>query len=363
MSRTKEYIGFGGLVLGIFYCWILLDSTFQNMNFLTEGAPLYSWYFVARSAFSLGLALVSVIFFNQCRESSVLDLTSDGDAKFRIVAAWIAVLCVLISGFMIMFNPPLFNALSLEDSVFEDITAALLLLSSGYLIALVFISTPKLQRWSVRSVLILSLAFVFFLIGMEEISWMQRIFDVATPSWLQENNYQYELNLHNVATASTENLFYACGFVLLALYPFVSYGSSIWKHFNAAAFLVPSRYIVVLGALTTVFSYEMWNILWIQVAYFLGLAIIFLLGRNALHRGRNADFVLFSVAFITLIVVQFIDLSFGSLMVRRWDDTEFKELIIAFGLAVYAYEIGQKVRALKSAPSVSQASSKIRHSF
>ena len=179
---------------------------------------------------------------------------------------------------------------------------------------------------------------------MEEISWMQRIFKVATPSWFQENNIQKELNLHNLATSTSENLFYAGSFVLLVIYPVISYGSSIWKNAMSLAFLVPSRYVVVIGALSTTFSYEMWNIFWMQIAFFLALAILFEFARHAARLRNWADSGLFTAAFFTLFFVQIIDLSFGSAMIRHWDDTEFKELIIAIGLCYYAFEIGFKIR-------------------
>ena len=41
-------------------------------------------------------------------------------------------------------------------------------------------------------------ALVAFLIAMEEISWGQRIFNIETPGFFFTNNYQGELNLHNL---------------------------------------------------------------------------------------------------------------------------------------------------------------------
>ena len=42
------------------------------------------------------------------------------------------------------------------------------------------------------------LSIVFFLIAGEEISWGQRIFDLATPDYLSSVNEQDELNFHNI---------------------------------------------------------------------------------------------------------------------------------------------------------------------
>jgi hypothetical protein len=40
-----------------------------------------------------------------------------------------------------------------------------------------------------------------FLVAMEEISWGQRVFGYRPPAYFLENNYQQELNLHNVMSA------------------------------------------------------------------------------------------------------------------------------------------------------------------
>ena len=48
----------------------------------------------------------------------------------------------------------------------------------------------------------LALAIVFFLGGMEEISWGQRIFDWGTPAAIKEVNFQDETTLHNVNFAN-----------------------------------------------------------------------------------------------------------------------------------------------------------------
>ncbi len=47
-------------------------------------------------------------------------------------------------------------------------------------------------------ILYLVLAVGLFLISMEEISWGQRIFNIETPEYFQQHNYQGELTVHNL---------------------------------------------------------------------------------------------------------------------------------------------------------------------
>ncbi len=118
---------------------------------------------------------------------------------------------------------------------------------------------------------------------------------------------------------------------------------------STIAYFVPSRFVVVIGALSTTFSYEMWNIFWMQVAYFASLAILFEFSRNAAKQMQWREYYFFVTAFIALVVIHLIDLGSGADMIRRWDDTELKELILAIGLCYYAVEIYLKNRTPSAA--------------
>jgi len=66
-----------------------------------------------------------------------------------------------------------------------------------------------------------SFSLVLFVVGMEEISWMQRVFSLSTPDALLGLNKQQELNLHNISTGFSELLYYTGSFALLTLAPFI----------------------------------------------------------------------------------------------------------------------------------------------
>ena len=56
------------------------------------------------------------------------------------------------------------------------------------------------------------------------------------------------------------------------------------------------------------------------------------------------EYYFFVTAFIALVVIHLVDFGSGADMIRRWDDTELKELILAIGLCYYAVEIYLKNR-------------------
>src|SRR5690606_27651640 len=88
---------------------------------------------------------------------------------------------------------------------------------------LVLLLTAWLQPPPLRTRLAFFVAAaILILIGLEEVSWFQRLADVPTPDWLVDLNHQHELNLHNVATGESENLFYMGAFALCVLGRFSS---------------------------------------------------------------------------------------------------------------------------------------------
>lgn len=83
-----------------------------------------------------------------------------------------------------------------EDGAFETLTAAFLFLASG----LAHLLATELRSLGRRKLAVLFWvgAGLFFVVGMEEISWGQRLLLLKTPEGLSKVNVQGELNLHNV---------------------------------------------------------------------------------------------------------------------------------------------------------------------
>jgi len=88
-----------------------------------------------------------------------------------------------------------------EDGFMENLTAGFALAAS----VILMIAARGLTRGS--RILVLALALASFFFGMEEISWGQRIFGVATPEVLVEANHQGELNLHNFLSPRQVHLY------------------------------------------------------------------------------------------------------------------------------------------------------------
>lgn len=111
-------------------------------------------------------------------------------------AAANALVLVLILGFGALHaaNPDLYYQHVQEDQPLEWVTFW------AFIVAAVFFGRAALldrraERWPW---FLAGLAAFCAVVALEEISWGQRLFGYETPRYFLENNYQKELNLHNV---------------------------------------------------------------------------------------------------------------------------------------------------------------------
>ncbi|MDA0988768.1 MAG: hypothetical protein O2783_06525 [Chloroflexi bacterium] len=103
-------------------------------------------------------------------------------------------------------------SLTLEDGIFENLTAVFYVAGSLFCF-MGFITNRRRGPWPVRYFL-LGWASLLFFLGMEEISWRQRVFDVETPEFFASRNLQNETNLHNISSLDFNRLFYSSVFLL-----------------------------------------------------------------------------------------------------------------------------------------------------
>ena len=96
-----------------------------------------------------------------------------------------------------------------EDSVVEWLT--FLCYSIACLISFTISIAYYRKKRTLFCTMYMMLATGFAFIAMEEISWGQRIFNVATPDILAKYNYQEEMNLHNTDWFPLHTLFLIVG--------------------------------------------------------------------------------------------------------------------------------------------------------
>lgn len=87
-------------------------------------------------------------------------------------------------------NSPLLNVICQEDGPIEN-TQAVLYFLAGLGFILIYVR-------NLRNLWYLALSLLLFALAGEEISWGQRIFDIAAPAWEMKHNVQAETNIHNI---------------------------------------------------------------------------------------------------------------------------------------------------------------------
>lgn len=96
-----------------------------------------------------------------------------------------------------------------EDGIIE-ISSAVFYFIASTICLLIFLKTSSPDKIyflkTRRNYFILILGIFFFFCFGEEISWGQRIFDISPTDFMIKNNYQQEMNLHNLTLLKPDNI-------------------------------------------------------------------------------------------------------------------------------------------------------------
>lgn len=143
-----------------------------------------------------------------------------------------------------------------EDGVIEELSALLLLVASAVSLWVAWRVGPKDRRFPMH----LFLAFLFFVMCGEEISWGQRYIGLETPEALAAVNVQGEINFHNMFGYFFDHMFIAAFFAWMVLVPLAAAYSRFFRRvfwtvglpvgsfgLAAGAFLIYAVFFLLLG--------------------------------------------------------------------------------------------------------------------
>jgi hypothetical protein len=244
---------------------LAFDKYYWKVGILTEGWPDFSLGFSIRSIvifISVFAIFYSLTKWNHEKLNHIIKDEWNIE-RWSIVGLFIVSLVFL---FMFFFTTSAFSAYSKEDSVVEW-GSFIFLIFSSLLFILSFIAGQKNSRNSkLLKWMLLLPAFAFFVMGMEEISWFQRVVEFNTPE-LAINNMQNEFNLHNFATSKVENAYYFSAFLFLVVLPYFRNLFPTFLNDDRIEVLVPRPFISILGAFACAYNFDMWNIIFTQISF------------------------------------------------------------------------------------------------
>ncbi|MBC7986510.1 MAG: hypothetical protein H7X93_07550 [Sphingomonadaceae bacterium] len=312
-----------------------------------EEAPLFSPYHWARIGLTLIMSVALVRALTGSASAAGRPMTS-GEIGF----AGAVLLSALAATGVMVADPAAFAAFAREDFLLEWGSALLLFVAAGLFLADLW------RRWRApghrSAAALLGLALVagfaglFFVMGMEEISWMQRVFGFATPGALAEANWQGEFNLHNFQTGLTELALYTGAGVLLVFLPLLVEFAPGWRPFAWSRDFLPDRTVAAVGAPIAIFTYGQWNLVPLQLVSMVTVIAMVVWARDARRREAWGEAMLFAALGVFVALGQIVFLIAGDRMIEIFDATEWKEFYIALGLAWFAWRARGRSRRLGS---------------
>jgi hypothetical protein len=307
------------------------EAGWLDLPLVREGPPGFAAYQLLQTAFALSVSglLVAALVAARARPSP---FEVERCSRAQLVAGLAALAAAAAATGYFLVDPAGFHAFAQEDRPLEW-SSALLLLGAGGLLAV-----RALNGRRDRTTLLLAggLCLALFVVGMEEISWGQRLFGFSTPEKLAEMNWQSEFNFHNVQTDLSETVYYFGAGVFLILLPLLRDLLPASLAGRGPLALAPHRSVALVGAPIAIFNYGHWNLLPVQLSIVLALWALLAWARGAAWRGDRGEQAAFLAAAGAVLAGQLLFLAYGSTMADLPDATEYKEFFIALGFAWYA---------------------------
>ena len=313
-------------ILGAFLFLVVLEMVFwagdrQPFPSVISGSILYP----------VGLALLAYV---------LVFRGTDHYANFKVFLAAFSGAAGVATLFLLSKRPLLFDTMAAEDGFIENLSAAALFVGAAVFL---MVAIGRMKRRNVLPAgIAAAFAVVLFVIGMEEISWMQRVFNFETSDYFIERNIQNEMNLHNFDTGLTEKVFYFGGFLTLIVMPFF-HGPLVdflrQRKMPEVAALLPEPWVLVPSSMMV--GYVGTSVTGDPTAGIAAMVTAFILFRLAVSNvwaGNLPKFMVYA-AFLVLVCVMayyFTTYDYASVGIRRWARKEYLELIIALGLMGWA---------------------------
>jgi hypothetical protein len=242
--------------------------------------------------------------------------------------------------------PETARSLGEEDNLIEWLSFITLFLGLAMILSIFLKVHISLKDYPLTYLSLLFFAFLLFFMGMEEISWGQRIFGLQTPENFNGNS-QNELNLHNFVTTEADTLYFTGICLLLIILPYLKlcFPDALSKDFYRI--LVPGPYMIIIGVLPFAFHYNKWNLLFTQIWFFSALAITLIL---AFYQKRYLIGRYFLLASFLICFMQFTFLAGDntSPVLLSGRIAEYKELVSQAALLVYSADVYLKVKKSKT---------------
>lgn len=319
-------------ILSVFLVTLLIITTLFMGDPLAEGLPKYTFFYSIRTG--LLILVLTSLFYPFLKASKLISIICNRNSRFfELSSVLVGFFVSTLFTVLFLVKPKYFNLLSEEDNIIEWGSFLFLFFS----FAILLLSFFKYKDSNIcTKITLLFLSVVFFVIAMEEVSWFQRQIEIETPEYLKALNEQDEFNFHNLATTFFENAYYFGAFVFLVVFPFLRFIFSFVEKNTYLNFFIGRPYLIFVGVISCAYNYDMWNVIFTQIAFFSSVFILFFF---YVRSNNNLDKYISLFSIMLLIFSQLSFLGLGYNFDRIWTVTEYKEMFIPFGFMIYSLDI------------------------
>lgn len=283
----------------------------------------------------------------------------------KILPNWTAVLVVLLPTLALVFAmvnalfPHIGGLVRMSDNDIFTRPGALLRMTFEFIACGVFVSLlPRFirqKKWLAVS-LVAMLSLVLFVMGMEEISWGQRVFQWQTSTYFSEHNVQGETNLHNLNTQLFQDVLFFGGFILLAALPFFyNILAKMLQKTSSLKFLtnfLPEQWMLLAFGAGLMFTDPFnapYGFHWGSICFQLiaTLALLWALAVGVRNNTEQCKLILWALLCAVLVLV--LSLSYHELWrLNQGLPTEYIKLFINFGILCWAIRVRERVVRVQS---------------
>lgn len=333
MTRSQWSIAVSAILwLGFMAGMAAYEQSVFDWHFAREEVPVHDGWHWARRLVTAGLSFLLVAALARAR------VRSERIGGGAVALAWSIMVLSFAGEVLLGISPAAFARVGAEDSAIEWLSALLLFGAAGFMAlrlrTVIRLAPAHGPRW-IPVVTAVGLTALFALMALEEVSWFQRQIGFDTPEAVAARNWQGEFNLHNFHTDITELALYSATGLFLMLLPLLRESEvARWPLVRMLAPFLPDRTVAAVSAPMLVFTYSHWTLLPVQAAFWTGLGVCIAFARSSITRRGTA---LWTALAVWVAAGQLFMLAFGHTMLMIFDSSEYRELFISIGLAVYAF--------------------------
>lgn len=343
LKKLRSLIFNNWLILLLLLATVLTELYFIQ-NFISDDGRLITLGLLDENYIFRFIPITALVF-------AVMFKDTDHYRVSRFLISTIVPFFAILFLWIFVTDNRLADIIAREDGLIENVSALMLFISSALAISTGIVLCR--MKLALPGILTILGALLLAVIGMEEISWMQRIFNIDTPAALMENNMQQEINFHNLNTLLFETIYYFGAFVLLTVLPFYEKKLSTLlnkkKITKNIAVLIPGFWLLTPFAIIAGFTkggeYYTNPVIALTIAGTFAV-LAYLIYKSIIKKSFvSAIMPSISMIILTLSLIVFTFHDYSAWGTRPNFPTEYKEAFIAAGLMAYVISIRFKALA------------------